>query len=60
MGPWNAWLREPGIGKAIWDLTLAMTANATMGPGGGHSVRRRPIPSRLAQEAIKGIADVIQ
>src|SRR5476649_2205372 len=30
MGPWNQWLHEPGIGKAIWDLTLAMTANATL------------------------------
>ena len=30
MGPWNTWLHEPGIGKAIWDLTLAMTANATL------------------------------
>jgi len=30
MGPWNAWLHEPGIGKAIWDLTLAMTAGATL------------------------------
>jgi 4-carboxymuconolactone decarboxylase len=30
MGPWNPWLHEPGIGKAIWDLTLAMTANASL------------------------------
>src|SRR6202158_4844209 len=30
MGPWNPWLHEPGIGKAIWDLTLAMTTNATL------------------------------
>ena len=30
MGPWNPWLHEPGIGKAIWDLTLAMTVNATL------------------------------
>ena len=30
MGPWNPWLREPVIGKAIWDLTLAMTAKATL------------------------------
>lgn len=30
MGPWNPWLHEPVIGKAIWDLTLAMTANATL------------------------------
>src|ERR1700748_3716057 len=30
MGPWNPWLHEPGIGKAIWDLTLAMTANAIL------------------------------
>ena len=30
MGPWNAWLHEPAIGKAIWDLTLAMTANAVL------------------------------
>lgn len=30
MGPWNPWLHEPSIGKAIWDFTLAMTANATL------------------------------
>ena len=30
MGPWNPWLHEPTIGKAIWDFTLAMTANATL------------------------------
>ncbi|HEY8099519.1 MAG TPA: carboxymuconolactone decarboxylase family protein [Burkholderiaceae bacterium] len=30
IGPWNPWLHEPRIGKAIWDLTLAMTANATL------------------------------
>ena len=30
MGPWNPWLHEPGIGRAIWDLTLAMTANASL------------------------------
>jgi alkylhydroperoxidase family enzyme len=30
MGPWNPWLHEPVIGKAIWGLTLAMTANATL------------------------------
>ena len=30
MGPWNPWLHEPAIGKAIWDLTLALTANAVL------------------------------
>ena len=30
MGPWNPWLHEPAIGKAIWELTLAMTAGATL------------------------------
>src|SRR3984885_12665059 len=30
MGPWNPWLHEPAIGKAIWDLTMAMTAQATL------------------------------
>src|SRR5262249_18394512 len=30
MGPWNPWLQEPVIGKAIWDLTLAMTAKASL------------------------------
>ncbi|UAK25114.1 carboxymuconolactone decarboxylase family protein [Sphingomonas nostoxanthinifaciens] len=30
MGPWNPWLHEPRIGKAIWDLTMAMTAEATL------------------------------
>ena len=30
IGPWNAWLHEPAIGKAIWNLTLAMTAQASL------------------------------
>lgn len=30
MGPWNPRLHEPEVGKAIWDLTLAMTANASL------------------------------
>lgn len=30
MGPWNPWLHEPAIGKAIWNLPLAMTANAVL------------------------------
>jgi 4-carboxymuconolactone decarboxylase len=30
MGPWNPWLHEPAIGKAIWELTKAMTANASL------------------------------
>src|ERR1700753_4007317 len=30
MGPWNPWLHEPGIGKAIWDLTLVMKADASL------------------------------
>ena len=30
MGPWNPWLHEPAVGKAIWNLTLAMTANASL------------------------------
>jgi len=30
LGPWNPWLHEPKIGKAIWDLTLAMTAGASL------------------------------
>ena len=30
MGPWNPWLHEPVIGKAIWNLTLALTQNAVL------------------------------
>lgn len=30
MGPWNPWLHEPVIGKAVWELTKAMTASATL------------------------------
>jgi alkylhydroperoxidase family enzyme len=30
LGPWNPWLHEPKIGKAIWDLTLAMTEGASL------------------------------
>lgn len=30
MERWNPWLHEPAVGRAIWDLTLAMTAGATL------------------------------
>ncbi|SON54964.1 hypothetical protein HDIA_1423 [Hartmannibacter diazotrophicus] len=30
MGPWNPWLHEPQIGKAIWDLTKAMSMDAKL------------------------------
>jgi alkylhydroperoxidase family enzyme len=30
IGPWNAWLHEPQIGTAIWNLTKAMTAQASL------------------------------
>ncbi len=30
IGPWNAWLHEPEIGGAIWSLTKAMTAQASL------------------------------
>lgn len=30
IGPWNAWLHEPVIGAAIWNLTKAMTAQASL------------------------------
>jgi len=30
IGPWNPWLHEPKIGRAIWDLTEAMTAEASL------------------------------
>lgn len=30
IGPWNPWLHEPVIGKAVWELTKAMTARATL------------------------------
>jgi 4-carboxymuconolactone decarboxylase len=30
IGPWNAWLHEPVIGAAIWNLTKAMTMQATL------------------------------
>jgi alkylhydroperoxidase family enzyme len=30
IGPWNAWLHEPAIGRAVWDLTKAMTAQASL------------------------------
>ncbi|WP_242138342.1 MULTISPECIES: carboxymuconolactone decarboxylase family protein [unclassified Sphingomonas] len=30
IGPWNPWLHEPVIGKAVWALTKAMTAQATL------------------------------
>lgn len=30
MGPWNPWLHEPRIGRAVWELTKALSANATL------------------------------
>ena len=30
MGPWNPWLRFPQYGKAVWELTKAMSAGATL------------------------------
>ncbi len=30
IGPWNPWLHEPVIGKAVWELTKAMTAQASL------------------------------
>lgn len=30
IGPWNAWLHEPVIGRAVWELTKAMTAQASL------------------------------
>ncbi len=30
MGPWNPALHESAIGKAIWNLTLPITANAVL------------------------------
>ena len=43
MGPWNAWLHEPAIGKAIWDLTLAMTAKAVL-PDNVRQIVIRAVP----------------
>lgn len=30
LGPWNPWLHEPVIGKAVWELTKAMSMQATL------------------------------
>ena len=30
LGPWNPWLHAPRIGGAIWDLTKAMSMEATL------------------------------
>jgi len=30
IGPWNPWLHEPVIGKAVWELTKAMSLQATL------------------------------
>jgi 4-carboxymuconolactone decarboxylase len=30
MGPWNPWLHEPKIGRAVWDLTKALTAGSVL------------------------------
>src|SRR5437016_6750474 len=30
IGPWNPWLHEPKFGKAIWDLTLALSVSPSL------------------------------
>lgn len=30
MGPWNPWLHEPRIGRAVWELTKALSAVSTL------------------------------
>lgn len=30
MGPWNPWLHSPKIGKAVWNLTKAMSMTSTL------------------------------
>jgi 4-carboxymuconolactone decarboxylase len=30
MGPWNPWLREPTIGKPIWELAKALSSSPTL------------------------------
>ena len=30
MGPWNPWLHEPRIGRAVWELTEALSAVSTL------------------------------
>jgi 4-carboxymuconolactone decarboxylase len=30
MGPWNPWLHEARIGKPIWDLTKALSAQSNL------------------------------
>lgn len=32
LGPWNPWIHEPKIGKAVWDLTMVMASNPSL-PG---------------------------
>jgi 4-carboxymuconolactone decarboxylase len=37
IGPWNPWLHEPRIGKPIWDLTKALSAQSSL-PGSARQV----------------------
>ncbi len=30
LGPWNPWLHEPVIGKAVWELTKALSSKASL------------------------------
>lgn len=30
LGPWNPWLHQPKMGGAVWELTKAMSMNATL------------------------------
>ncbi|MDY8110998.1 carboxymuconolactone decarboxylase family protein [Fulvimarina sp. 2208YS6-2-32] len=66
MGPWNPWLTEPRIGKAIWDLTKVMSMEARLPPKareiailvtGAHFNSAYEIYAHVAVAEAKGISE---
>lgn len=66
VGPWSAWLHEPAIGGAIWNLAKLITVNATVSEAarqivilavGGHFNAAYEIYAHTAIAKSRGVTD---
>src|ERR1700753_1691345 len=66
LGPWNPWLHEPKMGKAVWELTKAMATNPSLPPGvreiailvtGSHFKSGYELYAHVRVAELKGLTD---
>jgi len=66
LGPWNPWLHEPKIGRAVWELTKAMAAEPSLPPAireiailvtGSHFKSGYELYAHVRVAELKGLSD---